>query len=125
MNISRFLFALVVLINVLFVQHAVVLADWPSVLPNSAVLIPNVGQYLAGVQILTMTLVIATQLLRLLGLDYVGKYNSMCVYLNEYNRVNNSSCIVRRPFFLNRQRHQIDGMDVCTLQEQRCREATS
>ncbi|KAI1289770.1 hypothetical protein HDE_09267 [Halotydeus destructor] len=45
----------------------------PAVIPTSAVLIPNIGQYLAAVQILTLKLVIATQILRLLGLDYVGK----------------------------------------------------
>lgn len=45
----------------------------PVLLYGSGVLIPNIGQYLAFVHILLMKLVIVTQLMRILGLDYVGK----------------------------------------------------
>lgn len=47
----------------------------PVILPTTAVLLPNIGQYLTLIQILVLKLVIWTQIMRLLGQDYVGKGN--------------------------------------------------
>jgi len=60
-------------------------AGIPSVLAPSAVLIPNIGQYLAMIHILLMKLVVATQILRLLGLDYVGKGIKSAVSGHEFS----------------------------------------
>ena len=63
----------ITVITIWFHQIRSVAGEWPAVLLPSAVLIPSVGQYLAGIQIFVMKLVIAAQLLRIFGLDYVGK----------------------------------------------------
>jgi len=63
----------IVVIGIWCDQIRLVAGEWPSVILPSAVLIPSVGQYLAGIQIFVMKLVIAAQLLRIFGLDYVGK----------------------------------------------------
>jgi hypothetical protein len=47
----------------------------PVILPTTSILLPNIGQYLSLIQILVLKLVIWTQIMRLLGLEYEGKGN--------------------------------------------------